>query len=79
VQVTLRYAEQHLAELADAVDNGQEVEIARSDKPTLKLVVSQTPPAKRTTPRILGAGRGEMIVPNWEHWKATDREMVREL
>jgi hypothetical protein len=29
--------------------------------------------------RILGAGRGKMVVPSWEEWKAMDKETEREM
>jgi antitoxin (DNA-binding transcriptional repressor) of toxin-antitoxin stability system len=76
MQVTLQYAAEHLAELASAARRGEEVEIAQPDEPTLKLVVSAsstfTPKPGR---RILGAGRGEMVVPSEEEWQAMDKEL----
>ncbi|MDQ2924958.1 MAG: hypothetical protein M3R43_05315 [Acidobacteriota bacterium] len=80
MQVNLQYAEEHLSDLASAVDNGQQVEISRPDKPTLKLVVSNSPSAvKKTGKRILGAGRGELRVPSVEEWKAMDKELGRQM
>jgi hypothetical protein len=51
------------------------VEIARAEKPALRLVVSpaqaaETPKGKR----ILGAGRGELRVPSDEEWEEIDKE-----
>jgi len=40
MKVNVQYAETHLSDLASAVDNGEEVEITRPDKPALRLVVS---------------------------------------
>ncbi len=40
MKVSAQYAETHLSDLISAADNGEVVEIARPDKPTLKLVVS---------------------------------------
>jgi uncharacterized protein (DUF433 family) len=34
---------------------------------------------KRSSPRVLGEGVGEMTVPSWEEWKAIDKELEREL
>ena len=79
VQVNLQYAEEHLADLASAVDNGQEVEISRPNGPTLKLIVSNVPSARKTAPRILGAGRGELRVPSEEEWRSMDRELERQM
>lgn len=53
MQVTLQYAAQHLAELADAVDHRQDVEIVRPGKPTLMLMLSTTPATERITSRII--------------------------
>jgi antitoxin (DNA-binding transcriptional repressor) of toxin-antitoxin stability system len=79
VNVSLQYAESHLADLADAVDKGEPIEISRPDKPTLSLIVSARPPAKETGRRILGAGRGEMRVPSEEEWAAMDKELERQM
>jgi antitoxin (DNA-binding transcriptional repressor) of toxin-antitoxin stability system len=70
MQVNLQYAEEYFADLAAAVDSGQVVEIARADKPMLKLVVSQVPASKRATPRILGTGMGMLRIPSREEWRA---------
>jgi antitoxin (DNA-binding transcriptional repressor) of toxin-antitoxin stability system len=73
MQVTLQYAAEHLADLASAIDSGEEVEISRPEKPPLKLVVCDAlAPAKRTGPPILGAGVGELRVPSFEEWQAMD-------
>jgi antitoxin (DNA-binding transcriptional repressor) of toxin-antitoxin stability system len=77
VQVSLQYAEEHFSALASAVDNGQEVEISRPDKPTLKLIVSRVPSIQQIAPRILGAGTGELRIPSEEEWRAMDKELER--
>jgi antitoxin (DNA-binding transcriptional repressor) of toxin-antitoxin stability system len=80
MKVSAQYAEEHFADILDAADNGEEVEIARPDKPTLFLAPRPaSAPFKRTTPRILGEGVGEMTVPSWEEWKAIDKELEREV
>ncbi len=43
MNVSLQYAEDHLTELISAADRGEEVEITRPEKPTLKLVISNAP------------------------------------
>lgn len=78
MKVNVQYAETHLADLASAVDNGEEVEIMRPDKPALRLVVSAPASApKPNGPRILGAGRGEIAMPTDEEWRAADKELER--
>jgi antitoxin (DNA-binding transcriptional repressor) of toxin-antitoxin stability system len=80
MQVSLQYAAEHLAELASAARRGEEVEIAQPDQPPIKLVVSSPAPfTPKPGKRILGAGRGEMVVPSWEEWKAMDKELEREI
>jgi antitoxin (DNA-binding transcriptional repressor) of toxin-antitoxin stability system len=77
MQVSLQYAEEHFADLASAVDSGQEVVIARPGQSALKLVANNYPSAaKRTTPRILGAGVGELRVPSHDEWQAMDDEIT---
>jgi antitoxin (DNA-binding transcriptional repressor) of toxin-antitoxin stability system len=80
MKVSAQYAQEHFADLALAASNGEEVEIEVSGQPTLILHQRSTPvPFKRTTPRILGEGIGEMVVPEWDEWKAIDRELEREV
>ena len=79
MNVSLQYAESHLADLADAVDSGEPIEISRPDKPTLRLIVSAQSPVKKTGRRILGAGRGEMGVPSEEEWAAMDKELEHQM
>jgi antitoxin (DNA-binding transcriptional repressor) of toxin-antitoxin stability system len=62
MQVNLQYAEEHLADLVSAVDAGQEVEISRPDKPSLKLVVSRSTldPKKFDRTGMIGSGKGQV-------------------
>jgi antitoxin (DNA-binding transcriptional repressor) of toxin-antitoxin stability system len=77
MQVTLQYATEHLDELASAADNGEDVEIARPEKPALKLVVSANVPRSETKGRrILGALRGQIVVPSEEEWRKMDEELA---
>jgi hypothetical protein len=55
------------------------VEIARPDKPTLKLAVSAVSLVKRTPPRILGTGVRMLRVSSQEEWRAMDDEIVNAL
>jgi hypothetical protein len=59
--------------------NGEEIEIARPDQPSYRLQLVKPTPAKSTGKRILGAGRGKMIVPLWEEWKAMHKEIEHEM
>jgi antitoxin (DNA-binding transcriptional repressor) of toxin-antitoxin stability system len=80
MKVSAQYAEEHFADILHAADNGEEVEIARPHKPALFLATRPaTVPFKRATPRVLGAGRGKMVVPTWEEWKAMDQQTEREM
>jgi antitoxin (DNA-binding transcriptional repressor) of toxin-antitoxin stability system len=80
MKVSAQYAETHLSDLISAADNGEVVEIARPDKPTLKLVVSTAASsAKQTGRRILGAGRGELRVPSEQEWREMDKELERQM
>jgi antitoxin (DNA-binding transcriptional repressor) of toxin-antitoxin stability system len=73
MQVTLQYATEHLDELASAADNGEDVEIARPEKPSLKLIVSTTVPIPEPNGRrILSALRGQLIVPTEEESQSMD-------
>ena len=78
MKVSAKYAQEHFADILSAADNGEEVEIARPNKPTLKLIVSPALPASLHQPtgrRILGAGVGEVRVPSDEEWQAMDKEI----
>jgi len=77
--VNVQYAETHFADLVAAADKGEPIEISRPDKPTLRLIVSAQPPAKRIGRRVLGAGRGEMRVPSEDEWAAMDNELKRQM
>jgi antitoxin (DNA-binding transcriptional repressor) of toxin-antitoxin stability system len=80
MKVSAQYAEEHFADILHAADNGEEVEIARPDKPVLLLATRPVATSfERKNPRVLGAGRGKIVVPSWEEWKAMDKEIEREM
>ncbi len=79
MKVTALYAEEHCTDILHAADNGEAVEIAGPDHSTYRLELVKPVPFKRTTPRILGKGVGEMAVSSWEEWKAIDKELEREV
>lgn len=87
MKVSAQYAETHLSQLFAAAKAGEDVEIAQSDETAFRLILlSSTGAPKRPDPsatrrRILGAGRGELRVPNeteWQHMKReTEEQMIR--
>jgi len=80
MKVSAQYAEEHFADLMLVASEGEEVEIAVPDKPSLKLVVAgpkKLPSIPRR--RALGAGRGELRVPSDEEWRAMDRELEQQM
>jgi antitoxin (DNA-binding transcriptional repressor) of toxin-antitoxin stability system len=80
MKVSAQYAQEHFADILNAAESGEPVEIARPDKPTLKLVLT-TPvaPAKPAGQRVLGAGRGELRVPSEQEWRQMDKELERQM
>lgn len=53
-QVTIHAAKTHLSELLRRVEAGEEIIIARGDKPVAKLVAVQPPRPKRVPGRLKG-------------------------
>jgi antitoxin (DNA-binding transcriptional repressor) of toxin-antitoxin stability system len=73
MQVSLKYAEEHLADLMSAAYRGEEVEIAAPDQPPVRLalVVPETP-AKASQP-LLGSGKGEIwLADDWDSEETND-------
>ncbi len=79
MKVSAQYAEQHFADILHTAMRGEDVEIATPEQASVRLTLVQAAPFKRTSPRILGEGVGEMVVPSWEEWKAIDQELEREV
>jgi antitoxin (DNA-binding transcriptional repressor) of toxin-antitoxin stability system len=79
MKVSAQYAQEHFDDLLDTAKTGEEVEIARPDQSSYRLTLVQAAPVMAKGSRILGAGRGKMIVPAWEEWKAMDAEIEREM
>ena len=105
--VNAQYAREHFDELLLATDNGEEVEVSRDGKPSIRLFVMPAPHLASVDPIILGtgqgdspsgvgdewqqrmkkdaepmprrpifgAGRGEIVLPTDEEWKAMDKEL----
>jgi antitoxin (DNA-binding transcriptional repressor) of toxin-antitoxin stability system len=73
MQVTLQYATEHLDELASAADNGEDVEIARPEKPLLRLVTSATlPDGQAGDDDPLGALRRKVSAVRFDEWQRMD-------
>lgn len=79
MKVSVQYAETHLSDLISAADNGEEVEITRTEKPALKLLVSApSTPVEQTGRRVLGAGQGQLRIPSFEEWQTIDADFTSE-
>ncbi len=81
MNVSLQYAQEHLADLISAADRGEEVEITRPDEPVLRLVTSPETDARRVGNRrsLLGCGEGLITLPTDEGWAAMDKEIEDEM
>ena len=77
MQVTLQYAAEHFEELASVADSGEEVKIARPEMPALTLTVDPPAPCRKSgSRRILGALRGQIVVPSEEEWRKVEEELT---
>ncbi|WP_370441099.1 type II toxin-antitoxin system Phd/YefM family antitoxin [Kineococcus halophytocola] len=62
-------AKTHLSRLLEAVEQGEDVVIARAGKPVARLV-----PARSRAPRVPGAWKGQVVVP--DDFDETPQEIV---
>ena len=79
MQVNAQYAREHLEELIASAERGEDVEIACKGKPLAKLIVMPTPlQAETRRERILGAGRGELLLTDeeWQQMKEEDARLM---
>jgi prevent-host-death family protein len=60
MEVNIHEAKTHLSKLLERVALGEEVIIAKAGKPVARLVAVK----ERTTPRPLGTGKGDFVVPD---------------
>jgi hypothetical protein len=88
MKVSAQYAATHFDAIASAALNGEEVEIALPDKPTLKPVIANpAEPAPPNGPRVLGAsrrhlfgaGKGLVTVPTDEQWDAMKKQLAADM
>ena len=78
MKVSAAYAREHFDDLLSAADNGEVVEVSREGKSSIKLIVMPAlEQARPTRERILGAGRGELVVPTDEEWRQMKEEDAR--
>ncbi len=81
MKVSAQYAASHFDNLLSAVSNGEEVESAAQDTPTLES--SDTVPTVLSKPtgrrHHFGAGVGRVVLPTDEEWEAMDKEIEREM
>ncbi len=81
MKVSAQYAATHFDDILSAASNGEEVEIAIPDKPTLKLIVANPPAPVQSTGRrhLFGAGKGLVTVPTDEEWDAMKKELEHDM
>lgn len=71
-QVNIHEAKTHLSELIAAAEAGEEVVIARANRPTVKLVAVGTKPGASAFGCMRGTIRfaGDVVSPLGERWNA---------
>ena len=72
-QVNMYEAKTHFSKLAEEVEAGAEIIVARSGKPVLKLVRIEEPQVKRT----LGWASELAKDFDWDAWDAIDTEVAK--
>ena len=76
MKVSPQFAKSHLDELLSAADSGEEVDIDRSGKTTVRLTVVSAP-ATTVKRGLWGAGKGEIwMADDWDSSK-TNEEIAR--
>lgn len=73
--ISLHAAKTNLSELIDAALRGEEVVIAKSGKPMVKLVAIEAEKPAIDRKKFFGAWRGRYEWPGWEEWKRMDAEI----
>jgi antitoxin (DNA-binding transcriptional repressor) of toxin-antitoxin stability system len=78
MQVSLKYAQEHLPDLVSAANRGEEVEIAAPDQSPFRLTLVVSSEAKQDESRKLrqlGRLKGLIQIPTDEEWAAMDKEL----
>jgi prevent-host-death family protein len=76
MEVNIHYAKTNLSRLIAAVEDGEEVVIARAGKPTVKLVMV-APPIRKSRKHLLGAGIGKIWMADDAFSPETDLEIQK--
>ena len=75
MKVSAQYAEDHFREILATAARGEEIDIASEGQQAFRLyLVPREESKKRNGPIVLGAGMGELIVPDDEQWLAMKAE-----
>ena len=72
-QVNMYEAKTHFSKLAEEVEAGAEIIVARSGKPVLKLVRIEEPKVQRKQGWALEAGKNF----DWDAWDALDEQVAK--
>ena len=76
MEVNIHHAKTNLSKLIAAVENGEEVIIARNGKPAVKLVVV-TPPTRKSRKHMFGSGIGKLWIADDAFSPETDLEIQK--
>jgi len=83
MKVSAQYAEEHFTDILTAVDNGEEVEIARPNKPGLFLALrsdsSSSTPSGRPRKELWGAWEGLVTAPTEAEWREIKKEFADQM
>jgi antitoxin (DNA-binding transcriptional repressor) of toxin-antitoxin stability system len=83
MKVSAQYAEEHFSDILTAVDNGEEVEIARPDKPALFLAPRSnsrpSTPSGRPRKELWGAWEGLVTAPTEAEWREIKKEFADQM
>ena len=83
MKVSAQYAEEHFSDILNAADSGEEVEIARPDKPALFLAprAASRPsiPSGRPRSELWGAWEGLVTAPTEAEWREIKKELADQM
>lgn len=83
MKVSAQYAEEHFTDILNAADNGEEIEIARPDKPALFLapraISRPSTPSGRPRRELLGAWEGLVTAPTEAEWRTIKKEFADQM
>lgn len=76
MEVNIHHAKTHLSKLIAAVEDGEEVIIARNGKPAVKLVLAP-PPIRKSRKNMIGSGIGKIWMADDAFSPETDLEIQK--